>query len=201
MGSTVIGIVGSYRKGGTIDSAVSATLEGAAAAGATTEKIYLLDEEIGFCTNCRTCMQGKPEARRGECVQKDAMANLMDKIDAADAVVLGAPVNMGSTAALMKRFVERLAPYSYWPWGKARAPVNRIVTPDKKAVVITSSASPAVMGRVLMPGALGQLKQAARSMGAEVTKSLYFGFARSEKDSTLSEADLDRARAAGRRLR
>ncbi len=47
----VVGIVGSYRKGKTIDSAVSAVLEGAQAKGAETKKIYLIDEHIEFCTN------------------------------------------------------------------------------------------------------------------------------------------------------
>ncbi|MHC4214725.1 MAG: hypothetical protein ACYSWP_15285 [Planctomycetota bacterium] len=43
MAKKVIAIIGSYRKGHVIDSAVSAVLEGAAQAGAETEKVYLLE--------------------------------------------------------------------------------------------------------------------------------------------------------------
>lgn len=200
MGIKVVGIVGSYRKGKTIDSAVSAVLEGAKAKGAETKKIYLLDEHIEFCTNCRSCAQEKVEARRGKCVHDDDMESILAEIDEAEAVVLGAPINLGNVTAIMKRFIERLAPYFYWPWGKAVAPVHRIEKTDKKAVTITSSACPAFIGRILMPGALSMLKKAARIMGAKVVKSLYFGPVCKQEDSQLSEKALLKAHKAGEEL-
>jgi len=200
MGIKVVGIVGSYRKGKTIDSAVSAVLEGAKAKGAETKKIYLLDEHIEFCTNCRSCAQEKVEARRGKCVHDDDMEGILAEIDEADAVVLGAPINFGNVTAIMKRFIERLIPYSYWPWGKAVAPVYRIKKLDKKAITVTSSACPAFIGRILMPGALSMLKKAARIMGAKVVKSLYFGPVCGDKDSQLSEKALLKAQMAGEEL-
>ncbi|MBA7655217.1 hypothetical protein ES703_63116 [subsurface metagenome] len=118
MGVKVVGIVGSYRKGKTIDSAVTAVLEGAEAKGAETKKIYLLDEHIEFCTNCRSCMQEKVEARRGKCVHDDDMEGIIMEIENAKAVVLGAPINLGNVTAIMKRFIERLGPYFYWPGGR-----------------------------------------------------------------------------------
>ena len=57
MDQKVVGIVGSYRKGGIIDNAVSSVLDGAQECGAETKKIYLLDKHIEFCANCRTCTQ------------------------------------------------------------------------------------------------------------------------------------------------
>ncbi|MHC4171369.1 MAG: flavodoxin family protein [Planctomycetota bacterium] len=200
MGIKVVGIVGSYRKGKTIDNAVSAVLEGAKATGAETKKFYLLDEHIEFCTNCRSCAQEKVEARRDKCVHNDDMEGILTEIDNADAVVLGAPINLGNVTAIMKRFIERLAPYFYWPWGEKVAPVNRIVKVDKKAVTVTSSACPAFIGRILMPGALSMLKKAARIMGASVAKSLYFGPVCYQKDSQLSEKALLKAHKAGEKL-
>ena len=200
MGIKVVGIVGSYRKGKTIDSAVSAVLKGAKAKGAETKKIYLLDEHIEFCTNCRSCAQEKVEARRGKCVHDDDMEGILAEIDEADAVVLGAPINFGNVTAIMKRFIERLIPYSYWPWGKAVAPVYRIKKLDKKAITVTSSACPAFIGRILMPGALSMLKKAARIMGAKVVKSLYFGPVCKQEDSQLSEKALLKAHKAGEEL-
>ena len=158
MGVKVVGIVGSYRKGKTIDSAVTAVLEGAEAKGAETKKIYLLDEHIEFCTNCRSCMQEKVEARRGKCVHDDDMEGILAEIDEAEAVVLGSPINLGNVTAIMKRFIERLGPYFYWPWGETVAPVQRIAKLDKKAITVTSSACPGFIGRILMPGALRTCK-------------------------------------------
>lgn len=200
MAVKVIGIVGSYRKGKTIDSAVSAILEGAGAAGAETKKVNLLDKHIEFCTNCRSCMQKKVDGKRDKCIHNDDMDNILTEIDNADAVVLGSPVNFGTVTALMKRFIERLIPYGYWPWGEALAPVNRIAKADKKAVIVTSSACPAFLGRILMPNALGTLKRAAKVMGAKVTKSLYFGPVAATEDSQLSEKALLKARKAGEKL-
>ncbi len=200
MGVKVVGIVGSYRKGKTIDSAVSAVLEGAKAKGAETKNIYLLDEHIEFCTNCRSCAQEKVESRRGKCLHDDDMESILAEIDEAEAVVLGAPINLGNVTAIMKRFIERLGPYFYWPWGKAVAPVYRIEKADKKAVTVTSSACPAFIGRILMPGALSMLKKAARIMGAKVVKSLYFGPVCKQEDSQLSEKALLKAQRAGEEL-
>ena len=131
----ILAVMGSYRKGRTIDSAVSAILEGAKAKGAETKKIHLLDEHIEFCTNCRRCMQEKVEAGRSKCIHEDDMDDILTQIDNADAIVLESPINLGTVTAIMKRFIERLGPYFYWPWGEAVAPVHRIVKPDKKATI------------------------------------------------------------------
>ncbi len=53
----IVAIIGSYRKGGIIDRAVDEILSSAGEEGAETDKIYLIDKLIEFCTNCRTCTQ------------------------------------------------------------------------------------------------------------------------------------------------
>jgi len=199
MALKVVGIVGSYRKRKTIDSAVSAILEGAESKGAQTKKIYLLDKHIEFCKNCRSCTQEKVRGNRGECVHNDEMEEILSDIDDADAVVLGSPINFGTVTAVMKIFIERLIQYAYWPWGKT-APVRRIKKKNKKAVTVTASACPAFIGRILMPGALGTMKQAAKVMGAKVIKSLYFGPVAGREDSSLSEKALLKAFKAGEEL-
>jgi NAD(P)H-dependent FMN reductase len=196
----IVGIVGSYRKGRIIDSAVSAALEGAQRKGAVTSKIYLVDKHIEFCANCRKCTQEKDPARRGTCVHNDDMDGILQEIDNADGVVFAAPVNFYNVTAIMRRFIERLLPYAYWPWGGNAIPRYRISKPDKKAVVITSSASPVFIGRIFMPGALRALKVAARTVGAKVVKSLFFGQTSSEENSMLSQRQLTKARRAGEKL-
>lgn len=55
--------------------------------------------------------------------------------------------------ALTKRFIERLSVYGYWPWGR---PIPRMRRPEKSrnAVLVTSSACPAFLGRFLMRSSL-----------------------------------------------
>jgi len=198
MGKTIIGIVGSYRKGRVIDSAVTEILKGAESVGAKTVKIYLIDKQIEFCNNCRTCMQ-EPGEKRGECVHDDDMEEILQQIDEADGYVLGSPVNLGTVTAIMKQFMERLAVYAYWPWGKI-APKFRNEKLNKKAVIVTSFTPPAWIGRLILPGAPKALKYIAKVLGARVLKVLYFGMVAGKPEAGIDEKSLRRAFKAGKEL-
>jgi len=198
MAKKVVGIVGSYRKGHIIDSVVSAVLMGAENRGARTHKIYLVDKHIEFCKNCRACTQ-PADGTRGKCVHDDDMEGIIQELEAADGIVLGSPINFSTVTALMKRFVERLVVFAYWPWGKG-APKMRIEEPTKKAVIVTSSACPAFIGRILMPNALSVMKVAAKAVGAKVVGKLYFGVVAGERDQKLGESQLRKALKAGGKL-
>ena len=81
MAKKIIAITGSYRKGGIVERTVEAILKAAAEQGAETETVRLMERRIEFCTNCRKCTQ--PEgAKRGPCVHRDEMADLLDRIEA-----------------------------------------------------------------------------------------------------------------------
>ncbi len=82
MGKKILGIVGSYRRGGIIDQTVSEVLAAAAEGGAEIEKVYLLDKHIAFCNNCRRCTQTKG-TKPGGCVHHDDMGDLIDLIEGA----------------------------------------------------------------------------------------------------------------------
>jgi len=56
----VTAIVGSYRRGGIVESAVDELLAAAQAAGAEVDKVNLLDQRVEFCTTA-----GPARARRG----------------------------------------------------------------------------------------------------------------------------------------
>jgi multimeric flavodoxin WrbA len=200
MKKKVVGIVGSYRKDRVTDNAVTAVLEGASHAGAETKKIYLVDKHIEFCDNCRACLQEKNiQGSRGKCVHNDDMEDILTEIEQADAIVLGSPINVSTVTALMKRFIERLIVYAYWPW-RAKVPKMRTKQKTKKAVIVTSSACPAFIGRVLMPNALSVLKAGANCVGAKVVKKLYFGLVASEQNAGLAPKGIDKARRAGMKL-
>ena len=198
MSKKIIAIVGTYRKGKTIDTAVDELLEAARQQGAQTEKIFLLDKHIEFCTNCRNCTQQAGTAR-GDCVISDDMKQILDKIDSADGIILAAPINCFNVTALMKRFIERLLPYGYWPWNIA-IPKDRIKKLTKKAVLITSSGCPEWLGRIFFRSAFFILKSTARCVGAKVIKKIYMGGAAIEKDQPLSEKYRKQVCAAGRAL-
>ena len=199
MAKKIVAIVGTYRKGKVIDTLASEVLLGAADNGAETEKIYLVDKHIEFCTNCRTCTQEADVGRRGTCVHDDDMAEVLNKVDAADGLVLAAPTNFSNVNAPTRRFMERLIVYGYWPWD-ARIPKLRVKKPDKKAVTITAAGCPAPLARILMPGPPKALKIAAAMLGARVQTSLHFGAIAQAPDGTLTQKNRQKAHQAGTRL-
>jgi len=194
----VVGVVGSYRKKGIISQAVSEVLEAAKAKGAETKLIDLLDQDIQFCKNCRGCTQEGGE-KRGKCVIEDDLDGVLTEIDSADYLVLGSPVNFFNLTALMRRFMERLVCYTYWPWDSKKFPVLRTKKKDKQAVLITSSAMPAIIGR-FMTGSLRALRIVADTVGAKSMKSLFIGLVAVQEQETLPEKIRRKARKIGSRL-
>ena len=192
----VIGIVGSYRKENIVDSAVSEILAEAQRLGAQTSKIYLKDFHIEFCQNCRSCMQ-VPGSERGQCVIDDDLNSLLEDIDSADCLVIGAPVNVGNVNALTRKFMERCMGFGYWPWGTA-APKGRGAEITKKSVLVSSSAAPACIGRYLT-GALGALKKLSKLLGAKPLGVLWVGMVNKEQ-MELPEKSRRKARKLGRKL-
>lgn len=193
----IIAIVGSYRKGGIIDSAIDTILEASAEKGAETEKIYLIDRHIEFCTNCRTCTQAGG-LQRGRCVQKDDMELLLTKIDQADALVIGSPTNFFNVTAVTRRFIERLVCYAFWPWGQ-KGPAMRGKEKRKKAVLVTSSAMPALLGKIFT-GSQRILKITAETLGAKPVGILTIGMAATSEKQELSAGVARKARRLGHQL-
>ncbi len=197
MPKKVLAINGSYRRGGVTAQALAEALAGAREAGAETETVDLAETDIKFCTNCRACTQA-PGGGRAACVLEDGMNAVLDKVDAADGLILAAPVNCFNVTAVTRRFMERLVVYAYWPWGMA-APKYRITVTGKKAALITSSAMPALLGRVFT-GAVRALKYTARAVGAKAEGTLFIGLAGMKEHPELTAGERRRARALGRRL-
>lgn len=199
MAKKIVAVVGTYRPGHVIDTAVDELLAGAEKAGAQVEKIMLLDKHIEFCTNCRACTQ-KDGPERGECPIEDDMSEILDTLEAADGIVFASPINFGTVTALMKRFIERFVCYAYWPWDIKKPPAMRIRKCTKPAVLITSSMCPAFIGRLLMANSLKTMKQAARCLGVHPFAKLYFGMTAIRADDTLGSKQSLKAFQTGQRL-
>jgi len=191
----ITAIVGSYRRGGIVESAVDDLLAAAAACGAAVEKIHLLERHVEFCANCRNCTL-QPGPDRGRCLIADDVPVILDTLEGSDAFVLAAPVNFWTVTAVMKRFIERTVCCGYWPWGGAPRPRR---APSRRAVVITASAAPALMAR-WGTDAGRLLRRVARLLGAKRVDTLWIGLARRTPEAGLSEKSRDRARALGKRL-
>jgi len=184
----ILAINGSYRDDGITDQAVEELVSALRSLGANTEVILLRDYPIEFCLNCRECTQ-KPGDKPGQCIQTDKMHELIEKIEQADAYILASPTNFSSVTALFKRFMERLIVYAYWPWG-ANAPIFRKKNvAKKKAILITSSAAPALLGRYFFY-TTKQLKMTAKTIGADTVGTLFTGLASMEAQQKLPERSI-----------
>jgi len=193
----VTAIVGSYRKGGIVDTAVDEILAAAEQEGAEVAKIYLIDKHVEFCQNCRACMQVEG-AGRGQCVLADEMGAILDQLERSDAFVLASPMNFGTVTAVMKRFIERLGCYGYWPWG-VMAPKARSKGKPKRAVVVAASAAPAIIAR-LATQIVGMLKKCAGLLGARKIEVLFIGLAAKQPTQTIGQRTRKQARRLGKRL-
>ena len=92
----------SPRLGGNSDTLCDEFLKGALEAGNEAEKIFLRDKKINYCTGCNTCSRyGKP------CPQKDDAAEVIEKMIAADVIVMATPVYFYTMSAQMKTLIDR----------------------------------------------------------------------------------------------
>lgn len=85
---------------------VEAFLEGARAAGAETENIFLAHKLIHHCAACYSCWLKTP----GKCAIRDDMAELLPKIYASDLVVFATPLYVDNVTGIMKNFMDRMIP-------------------------------------------------------------------------------------------
>lgn len=179
----VLSINGSYREDGITDQAIAAVVAALRDSGAEVETIALRDYPIEFCLNCRACTQ-EPGDAPGRCVHDDGMRDIIDKIERADAYILAAPTNFDSVTALFKRFMERLVAYAYWPWGAPAPKFRKAKLPKKKAILVSSSAAPGLMGRWLFESTK-QLRMTAKVIGASPVGTLFTGLIAGEPDTRL----------------
>ncbi len=170
----VVAINGSYRDDGLTDHLVASATRQLAEAGATIDVVTLRDCPIEFCLNCRECMR-EPGDKPGHCVLEDGMQLVINRMEQADAFIFASPTNFSTVTALFKRFMERLAPYGYWPASQPGPVFRKADLPPRKAMLIASSAAPGVMGRYLF-NTVRSLKVAANTISATPVSTLFVGF-------------------------
>jgi len=104
MSKKVLVISGSPRKGGNSDTLCDQFVKGANEAGNEVEKIFIRDKKINFCTGCYACKKD------GDCIQKDDMAEILDKMMSADVILMATPAYFYTMNGKMKTLIDRTVP-------------------------------------------------------------------------------------------
>lgn len=100
----VLIISASPRKNGNSDILCDRFAQGVSESGHKVEKVFISSKNIGYCSGCGVCNSTH------QCVQKDDMAEILDKMVHADVIVLATPVYFYSMDGQMKTFIDRTVP-------------------------------------------------------------------------------------------
>ena len=102
MTKKVLILSSSPRRGGNSDTLCDEFIRGAAENGHKTEKIFLREKVIHYCTGCSTCsLYKKP------CPQNDDAAAIISLMLSADVIVMATPVYFYTMCAQMKTLIDR----------------------------------------------------------------------------------------------
>ena len=77
-------------------------IKGAQEAGHKTEKINITRKKVAGCLGCNACYKNG-----GVCIQKDDMAEIREKMEQADVIVLSSPIYFYSMTSQMKAVIDR----------------------------------------------------------------------------------------------
>ena len=80
--------------------------KGAESAGAETEYIDLFDLSYTGCRSCLACK--RKGAERCKCFWKDDLSPVIDRIFAADSMIIGSPIYLGDVTSQVHGLIERL---------------------------------------------------------------------------------------------
>jgi multimeric flavodoxin WrbA len=100
---TILGIVGSPRKGGNTEVMIRAALEAAESLGGVrTDIVLMAGRKVSACKGCHHCW-----FHDGVCAINDDAGEMIRKMVEADGLVVGSPVYFGSITATLKSLFER----------------------------------------------------------------------------------------------
>lgn len=97
----VLILMSSPRKNGNTDRLADAFMKGASEKGYSTEKVYVNDLKIRTCLGCNVCQ------KTGQCVLKDDMQDVYQKMLDAKVIVFASPVYFYTFNGAMKLLIDR----------------------------------------------------------------------------------------------
>ncbi len=99
-----LAINGSPRPGGNTEIMLKKVLEPLEAAGWSTEYLRIGGKPVRGCTACMKCV----EKRNGRCViESDVVNEYLEKMVAADAIILGSPTYFADVTSELKALIDR----------------------------------------------------------------------------------------------
>jgi len=102
MRKNILVISSTPRVKGNSDLLCDELIKGAQEVGHQTEKILLREKKINYCSGCGACIR-----KKDACSQKDDMAEILEKMIAADIIVMATPVYFYTMCGQMKTFIDR----------------------------------------------------------------------------------------------
>ena len=129
----VVVISSTPRVGGNSEVLSAEFVRGAKEAGHNVEFIRLRDYDLKYCLGCYACV------KEGECIIRDGMNELAQKLVNADVIAIATPVYFYSMSGQLKVFIDRLVP----TYSKIHADIYLIATqwdPNPKAMELTFEA-------------------------------------------------------------
>ena len=179
-----IGIVGSPRKNGNVDTLVQAVLDGAGESGYQTKKFYLNEMNYSGCQACNYCKVND------HCKQEDDVSKLLTEIKEADAVVFGSPIYFFQFTGQFRLMEDRM-------FSLIDKDFNSRLMPGKKAVIITSQGDPNPSS---FDNVTQEFAKALSLLGFQVVDTIKM-VSGGSPDAVKGRKDLlEKAKAAGRSL-
>jgi multimeric flavodoxin WrbA len=97
----VLGISGSPRKGGNSEFITAHALRAISEEGIETEMVSLAGLNIGHCIGCYACQ------KEHRCIIDDDLPPILEKMKAADGIILATPVYFSGASSLVKALMDR----------------------------------------------------------------------------------------------
>lgn len=102
MAKKVLVLSASPRMGGNSDLLCDQFVKGALESGHQSEKIFLKNKKINYCTGCGHCSD-----RKKGCSQKDDMGEILQKMIHSDVIAMATPVYFYTMNGQMKTLIDR----------------------------------------------------------------------------------------------
>lgn len=135
----VYAINGSFRKEGNTDIIIDKILEGAKSKGAEVEKVFVDDLNIESCQGCLECRQ------EGVCRLEDGLADVVRKLEKADAIIIGSPIYgnymTGQLKILLDRLMGVISRITYVPGGGIKS-ITRLEPKKRQIVSVLTAGAP-----------------------------------------------------------
>lgn len=151
----VIGINASPRKGWNDDILMRKALEGAVSEGAETEVINLYGLNYKGCYSCFACKR-KGNTCNGLCAIKDDLRPVLEKILAADVLIVASPNYFGYPTGMLRSMVERLLyPSTSYQVenGRPKGSLMKKILPT--GIIFTMNSTPELYGAMNYESTLG----------------------------------------------